>query len=149
VWRYVFVFGLSLYVYTYTYKYLERKRERERRAYVYLFPRVLRTNHTHIFIFIPQLGLAIRGSNWILKQPVGCAGLRGARVPRGLCPGAWFPSLEPPEPGSQAPNLKISKSQLSNIKCQKWLKKIFWHCLVVKINALALLSCQHKCFGIA
>ena len=33
---------------------------------------------------IPQLGLPIRGSNCVPKQPVGCHGLHEPRVPRGM-----------------------------------------------------------------
>ena len=68
----------------------------------------------HCFDF-PRLGLPIRGSNCILKQPVGCTGVSAPRVPWGTGPPlvpwasrAWFLS----------PKVKSQKCQ-KNPKCQK------------------------------
>ena len=56
-----------------------------------------------VMTVFPQLGLPIRCSNYVPKQPVGCPGAARARVPRGMLPGrvppassAWFPQPQIP-----------------------------------------------------
>ena len=72
----------------------------------------------------PQLGLPIRGSNCITKQPVGCHGVSEGRVPWGCAPPGF---LGPPEPGS-SPQSQKSKIAFGALNC--------------KTIAFGVLSCQ-------
>ena len=78
-----------------------------------------------------------RGSYYLLKQSVSCAGWARGRVPprsRSLlvprASRAWFPG--PPERGSLAQNAKIEKNALA--------------LLVVKKKCFGILSCQQMLF---
>ena len=97
--------------------------------------------------FFPQLGLPIRGSNWIPKQPVGCPTLHAPRVPRGRGPPwvprpsrAWFPVKN----AKCQKHPKIQKNDFALPSCQKML----WHCLVVNNSPWRFLVVKN-CFGIA
>ena len=101
-----------------------------------------------ILIIFPQLGLPIRGSYWIPKQPLGCVGLSAPRVPRGLCPPrvpwasrAWF--LSPKVKSQKCPKFQTNVKTL--VFCCWHSLNSFWNNEFTNVNKKCCAAREVKC----
>ena len=93
---------------------------------------------------IPQLGLPIRGSNWIPKQPVASSGAGPPRVPRGLLIWPGSPRIQSLVP--QPPNVQNVQNVWQNpkkiVSRSKNPKKNVSRCARSQMSNMLNVKCQ-------